>query len=103
MGPVTSKWALRSRYVCAPAVAVSCAERRGPPAGPCPGPPALAAAPPVCTSVVTAARAVPSGGGGGPPPAPRGGPILAGFYFPTRPEVYGAAAPAGRRITLVVL
>jgi hypothetical protein len=65
--------------------------------------PDLTAAAPACNSVVNSAHAVPFTARTGSPPAPIGGPIVDGVYVSTATEGWGAVAPAGRRITIVVL
>src|SRR5882724_9409086 len=62
----------------------------------------LTAAAPACNSLVNAAHAVPFTARAGSPPAPMGGPIVDGVYVSTATEGWGAVAPAGRRVTIVV-
>jgi hypothetical protein len=68
----------------------------------CPRGPDLTAAAPACNRVVNTAHAVPFTARTGAPPAPSGGPIADGVYVSTAAEGWGAVAPAGRRITIVV-
>jgi hypothetical protein len=68
----------------------------------CPRGPDLTAAAPTCNRVVNTAHAVPFTARTGAPPAPSGGPIVDGVYVSTAAEGWGAVAPAGRRITIVV-
>src|SRR5260221_14208246 len=68
----------------------------------CPRGPDLTAAAPACNRVVNTARVVPFTARTGAPPAPLGGPIADGVYVSTAAEGWGAVAPAGRRITIVV-